>query len=282
MEQKVVKFEIGKVLAIVITVAIVAGIASAFLSSDYYKGMIGIKTTSVTTDSKLISNETTTDTTIFDKTDLAIDTKINSIPVEQPIKIVTDYNLVVATPPQISFAYLDKIDANHPSIYGNVNVGPESVVLIFRLRNSGGSPAYLKAFNTTANTTNYCNFLASVGSTLVQVNYDANGNLIDWTEVGKDTPTTTKNVDGKFEYSEMTNLKALEIPGNSDVTFALIRDTRPYTANTAYFNPNNCNSIKAQAILLTATLDIQNSNGVDVGNIITDQDSANPGTMTYK
>jgi len=41
MEQKTVKFEIGKVLAIVITVVVIAGLAGAFLTSDYYKGMIG-------------------------------------------------------------------------------------------------------------------------------------------------------------------------------------------------------------------------------------------------
>jgi hypothetical protein len=41
MEQKTVKFEIGKVLAIVITVVVIAGVASVFLTSNFYKGMIG-------------------------------------------------------------------------------------------------------------------------------------------------------------------------------------------------------------------------------------------------
>ena len=40
MEQKVVKFEIGKILAIVIAVVVIAGVASVFLQSTYFKGDI--------------------------------------------------------------------------------------------------------------------------------------------------------------------------------------------------------------------------------------------------
>ncbi len=40
MKQKTVKFEIGKLLAIVITIVVIAGLASAYLSSDFYKGML--------------------------------------------------------------------------------------------------------------------------------------------------------------------------------------------------------------------------------------------------
>ncbi len=39
--QKTVKVEIGKLLAIVITVVVIAFVTSAYLSSDYYKGMLG-------------------------------------------------------------------------------------------------------------------------------------------------------------------------------------------------------------------------------------------------
>ncbi|MFC1599844.1 hypothetical protein ACFL3T_02335 [Patescibacteria group bacterium] len=38
MEQKTVKFEIGKVLAVVIAVAVIAGVASVFLTSNYFQG----------------------------------------------------------------------------------------------------------------------------------------------------------------------------------------------------------------------------------------------------
>jgi len=38
MESKIVKFEIGKLLAVVITVAVVAVAATFFISSNYFKG----------------------------------------------------------------------------------------------------------------------------------------------------------------------------------------------------------------------------------------------------
>ncbi len=41
MEQKLVKFEIGKLLALVITVVVVAGVAGIFLTSNYFKGDLG-------------------------------------------------------------------------------------------------------------------------------------------------------------------------------------------------------------------------------------------------
>jgi len=40
MEQKTVKFEIGKLLAVIITVLVVAGVASVFLTSTYFKGSL--------------------------------------------------------------------------------------------------------------------------------------------------------------------------------------------------------------------------------------------------
>jgi len=40
MESKIVKFEIGKLLAVVITVAVVAVAATFFISSNYFKGQV--------------------------------------------------------------------------------------------------------------------------------------------------------------------------------------------------------------------------------------------------
>lgn len=39
MESKLVKFEIGKVLAVVLSIIVVAGVATALLSSGFFKGL---------------------------------------------------------------------------------------------------------------------------------------------------------------------------------------------------------------------------------------------------
>lgn len=41
MEQKIVKFEIGKLLAVVISIVVITGVAGLYLSSTYFKGSLG-------------------------------------------------------------------------------------------------------------------------------------------------------------------------------------------------------------------------------------------------
>ena len=208
----------------------------------------------------------------------------------KPIEAV-QLDVPIVTPAEIVFAYLDRVDPNFPSIYGNVDVDEEQVVLIFRLENLGTQPAYLQGFNVVSsfNTSGAfegnCHFLASIGGTLVKFNYDSNGNFVNWTDFGADVMTLAGNPDGCFEYSEIFDSSALLIPGNSEVVFGVIKNTLSYLwtaesfAGGWYTGTENCSTIDAEAKLGTYT--VVNENGVLL-NMGVAADSVTPGMMIFK
>lgn len=198
----------------------------------------------------------------------------------------TEYK-VVQTPPDISFAYRDRLDSGHASIYDNVRTDREDVVMIFRLRNQGTLSAYLKSFNTHHGFNNFycdssdadfaefetltCKQQTSKGAKLVKLNYDSNGKFIDWSLAGEDA-----NFDGYFTESELTNTSNLEVQGGSDTFFALIKDT------TFYLLDEEIDEVLGKSVIELPTLEVVDANNQDVGEITIDADTATPEVMIFK
>ncbi len=282
------------IISSIIGVVVIGLIVSTTLvEPPLFKGFLSptISTTSTTKDVSTTTSttESIADTSIKESSivdikeePILMDAETKSEEEPKPLEIAPlKQEMTVLTPPKISFAYLERLDSHHPSIYGDVNYDADEVVLIFRLRNAGTMSAYLKSFNTTDNfndygchgTYGYCNHLASNGGRLVRLNYDSNGNFINWTTVGQDS----NMVAGEANYTEqeLTNKSGLEIKGNSDAYFAIVNDTRDY-GNFGYYN-----LIQAQAIILTNTLKIVDVNDNELSSISIDTDSITPGSMNY-
>jgi len=287
-------------LKVFLAVVVIGGIVAAvFVPGDFFQGFLRkkayepvVKFDKSETDKKIekiVKEEPKEEEVLIDVPITRAEKKEDLE--ESPLEIVTDVDIELMVPAEIVFAYLDRVDPNSPSIYGNVDVDEEQVVLIFRLENLGTQPAYLQgfdvvsSFNTSGALEGNCHFLASIGGTLVKFNYDSNGDFVNWTSFGADVTTSAGNADGCFEYSEMTNLDALLIPGNSEVVFGVIKDTLPYLwvaeslAGGWYTGTESCNTIDAEAKLGTYT--VVNENGVLL-NMGVATDSVIPGMMIFK
>ncbi len=272
-------------LSIIGVVVILLVIAATLVEPPLFKGYLSKDTTTVTKDletAKTLDAQKVLAPEIVNEP-ITVPSEEKSEESTPPELVTATKDLVAVTPPKLSFAYLDRLDSNSPSIYGNVSTDSEQVVMIFKLTNSGTAPAYLKEFDTMhtfdsigcAGTGEYCNHLASQSGELMRLNYDANGNYVDRVFIGRDTGPASTSGNGFFEEHELTNQSALSIKGNSDAYFAIVNDTLKYL----YFG--NYNTVQARAFIDFSTFVVVDGNDADIGLTI-DPNTITPGTMIYK